>query len=295
MQERKLSIPNKKPFLIEESTGFLLDYLDSETLDGNISNVLIRGLSGCGKSELVNQYAATRQRPLAVLEVGRLSEASQIFGSQTLENGNIIYRPGLFLEAIQTQDAIIHLQELNRSETDKALNAIFSVLDDTFRGVWLDELQRVVKVAPGVVFFATVNEGYQFIGTMPIDDALKNRFSINIELGYLPAENETFIISSRTGILPDVAKSLVETANTLRYAQTDPFHISTRQILAMAKLIKRGAPLLLAFKTVLPKADLEEIEKVLLVLQLKDDGEQSDLLQQTKTWIENSVPRYSLI
>lgn len=65
-------------------------YIDSETIDilqkiHTISckhpvNVLVAGRQGCGKSSIVNQYAAVYQRPLATFQVGILSEPLPPFG-----------------------------------------------------------------------------------------------------------------------------------------------------------------------------------------------------------------------
>ena len=293
MLERKLQIPKPQTYLISDANRMLLEYIDAESEEGNNINALLRGPSGCGKSELVNQYAATRQRPLAVLEVGRLSEASQIFGSQTLESGTITFQPGLFLVAIQTPNCVIHLQELNRAESDKALNAIFSVLDETFRAIWLDELQELIQVAPGVTFFATINEGYQFMGTMPVDEALANRFSINMELGYLPPAQETIILTTRAGITHDDAVSLVGVANTLRTAKENSIHVSIRQVLAMGKMVKRGVPLQLALKTVLPSAGMEALEKILLAIQLSG-GNRTSIMRESQG-IEDSINQYGVM
>lgn len=271
MMEQKLHVPDRETFLVSDETRFLLKYVDGVTEKHKNINVLIRGLSGCGKSELVAQFAATRNRPLAVLEVGRLSESSQIFGSKSIENGSIVYKPGLFTEAIQTENAVIHLQEINRSETDKALNAIFSVLDETFRRIWLDELGRTVKVAPGVTFFATMNEGYQFIGTMPLDEALANRFAISIALGYLPASNEQTLILTKTGLPLDQTINLIELVNGLRTNTQEPIHISTRNTLAMADLMLNGASLFLALKATIGTMDRSKLEQVLVVHHLSED------------------------
>jgi len=273
MMEAKLSVPKRVQFMVSEETKFLLKYVDTVSNSGRNINILIRGLSGCGKSELVAQYAASRDRPLAVLEIGRLSESSQIFGSKSIENGSIVYQPGLFTEAIQTENAVIHLQEINRSETDKALNAIFSVLDETFRGIWLDEVQRVIKVAPGVTFFATMNEGYQFIGTMPIDEALANRFAVNIELGYLPKDFEVTLVMTRVKLPPTQAVDLIELVNRLRTNSQEPIHISTRNVLAMADLLLNGASMFLALKATIGSVEKEKMEQILMELHLdSEDG-----------------------
>lgn len=125
-------------------------------------NVLVTGRQGCGKSSLVTQYAAVFNKPLATFQVGILSEPGQLFGEYVLRDGETRYNQFLFPQALQTPNCVIHLEEINRPEYPKALNMLFSILSDG-RKVWMDEL-GLLKVAEGVVCFATLNEGEEFIG-----------------------------------------------------------------------------------------------------------------------------------
>ena len=268
-----LVVPDRKPYVVSNENKAILQYVDGCSSRGEIVNVMVKGLSGCGKSDLVSQYAATRNRGIAVLEIGRLSESGQIFGSMVAQDGSTYYSPGLFTKAIQTPGSVIHLQEFNRPENDKALNAIFSVLDETYRSVWLDEV-GLVTVAPGVTFFATLNEGYQFIGTMPVDEALDNRFAVHMSLGYLPAVTENQVLCMRTGIEQIPAGKLVTLANALRGNSQDPVHVSTRQLIEIAKMTHHGLSIFHAFKASLG-SDESKLEGIMMNLHLqgRDAGE----------------------
>ena len=214
---------------------------------------------------------------MAVIEVGRLSDATQIFGSKSLDNGTIVYKPGLFTEAIQTPGCVIHLQELNRPENDKALNAIFSVLDETFRSVYLDEIGSLIKVAPGVTFFATINEGFQFIGTMPVDEALENRFALRLTMGYLPERIEVGLLVATEGMESDAASEIITVANALRHNTQNPVHISVRQTIEMARLIQHGMTVIDAF-TYCVSAESDVLEGVLLNYQLEGKSDRATAL-----------------
>jgi len=263
-----LHIPKQRPFLICQEHKALLAIVQRLSVRGRNSNVLIHGLAGCGKSEMATQFAATNNRPLAVLEVGRLSESSQIFGYMDLQNGQTCYVKGLFTEAITTPGCVVHLQELNRPESDKALNAIFSVLDDGFRSVWLDELHGYVQVAPGVTFFATLNEGFEFIGTMPLDAALEDRFPFKITLGYLPPHCEKNLLLMRGLLDVHQASELLEMIGQLRNNGQTPVHVSTRDTMFMAELMGEGLSTFLAIKTVLG-TDNDKLESILLTEHLQ--------------------------
>ena len=278
--QQSIVISPPRPYMISQENKRLLKIVQKRSLEGRNDNIIIRGPTGVGKSEMVNQFAASNKRPLATLEIGRLSESSQIFGYMDLKEGQTQYVKGLFTNAITTPNCVVHLQELNRPESDKALNAIFAVLDDAFRNVWLDEIQGYVKVAPGVTFFATLNEGYEFIGTIPLDAALENRFPFKLGIGYLPSNYEETLLILKGVVNQDQAKQIVDFVNTLRHNTQDPIHISTRDTIFIAQLVKEGLTSFQALRTVVG-GDINKLESILLSTHLagSDLGE-TDITQQ---------------
>jgi nitric oxide reductase NorQ protein len=258
-----LSVPDVKTFLISEENAEILEAVDKRTARGEHTNLMLLGEQGCGKSEFATQYAATRKRPFAVIEIGRLAEASQIFGYTDLDGDKTKYVEGLFLEAIKVPNAVIHLQEINRPESDKALNSLFSILDNSSREIWLDEIQATVKVAPGVTFFASLNEGYEYIGTIPVDEALRGRFPSKIYLKSLPTEVERDVIETRIGLPRTEIDGFMDVVEKLRTNTQAKTHVSTRDVLNMAEWIKDGLSMFVALKTVIGKAE-DATESVLL-------------------------------
>ena len=67
------------------------------------------------------------------------------------------------------------LDEVNRAENEKVLNVLMPLVDHR-RCVWVEELGREVRVAEGVIFYGTLNEGAYFAGTNNVDNALRDRF-----------------------------------------------------------------------------------------------------------------------
>ncbi|MBN2298437.1 MAG: AAA family ATPase [Deltaproteobacteria bacterium] len=228
-------------------------------------NVLVAGKPGCGKSTLVRQFAARNKRPLAVFQVGILSEPGQLFGEHRLKDGRTYYQPFLFPQAIQTPGCVIHLEEINRPEHPKALNMLFSVLSED-RSVWTDEL-GYIRVAPGVIFFATLNEGDEFVGTEMLDAALRDRFYVTI-LDYLPMDVETKVLHKKTGIDEGDALTIVNVANRLRSNTQEPMIISTRHTLMIAEMISVGASIKDAVINSL-QMNNDVLETVLLSLHLE--------------------------
>jgi nitric oxide reductase NorQ protein len=279
--EHILIIPEKKPYIISSVNRERIQLAKKRSDAGKQTNILIKGATGTGKSEMVAQVAADWNRPFCIVPVGGLDSANSIFGRVDLEAGETVYRPGLFLEAIQTENAVIHLEEINRPENDKALNAIFGVLDDTSRSIWIDELQELIHVAPGVTFFASLNEGFEFIGTMPLDVALKNRFAIKMELTILPEYAEAQILAARVdGVDLEAATELVKAVNALRDNPVSPVEVSTRDMLSIAEFMQYGMDFQSAFLTTVDTSS-EVLEQVLLLKHMA--GEETHGLDTTYT------------
>lgn len=227
-------------------------------------NVLVAGRQGCGKSSLVSQYAAVYQKPLATFQVGILSEPGQLFGEYALENGETRYRQFLFPQALQTPNCVIHLEEINRPEHPKALNMLFSILSDD-RQVWMDEL-GLLKVADGVVFFATLNEGEEFIGTELLDPALRDRFYI-VLMDYLPNDVEREVLIKKTGITDEQADDIIHAINKLRTNSELSMEVSTRTTLMIGEMMAAGGTLKEAIITSL-QTNKETLESLLFSLQM---------------------------
>ncbi|MBI5843422.1 MAG: MoxR family ATPase [Deltaproteobacteria bacterium] len=228
-------------------------------------NVLVAGKQGCGKSTMVRQFAARNKRPLATFQIGILSEPGQLFGEHRLKDGETYFQKFLFPEAIQTPGCVIHLEEINRPEHPKALNMLFSVLSQD-RQVYLDEL-GLLKVAPGVVFFATLNEGEEFVGTEMLDAALRDRFYVTL-LDYLPKDVEADVLHLKTGVSRKDAETIVTVSNQLRRNTQEPIVVSTRHTLMIAEMVAVGASVRDAFVFSL-QVSKDALESVLLSLHLK--------------------------
>lgn len=228
-------------------------------------NVLVAGKQGCGKSTLVRQFAARNNRPLATFQIGLLSEPGQLFGEHGLKNGETYFRKYLFPDAIQTPGCVIHLEEINRPEHPKALNMLFSVLSED-RNIYTDELGHI-KVADDVIFFATLNEGDEFVGTEMLDAALRDRFYVML-LEYLPQEVEANVLKLKTGIDGADAQTIVNVASKLRNNSRDPMVVSTRHTLMIAQMVSVGATVEQAFTGSL-QINRDTLESVLLSLHVE--------------------------
>ncbi len=258
-------IPEQDPFFyISKETRDMIDKIKIIS-DKHPVNVLVTGKQGCGKSSLVRQFAAVYNLPMASFQIGILAEPGQLFGEYVLKEGETSYRPYLFPEAIQTPHCVIHLEEINRPEHPKALNMLFSLLAED-RQVWMDEL-GLLKVAGGVTFFATMNEGEEFIGTEMLDPALRDRF-YTVLMDYIPEDVEVEVLTQKTGINREKSREIIEIVNKLRGHSELPMDVSTRTSLMIAELVAAGATIREAIIFSM-QTTKEYLESILLTLHLE--------------------------
>jgi nitric oxide reductase NorQ protein len=236
----QLKVPRPDPnfFILREDLENLNRF--NQMSEKHPVNILTTGNQGCGKSSLVRQFAHIHQRPMATFQVGLLLEAGQLFGQQRLKDGETYYQEFLFPKAIRTPGCVIHLEEINRSESPHALNELFSVLSED-RSIWVDEY-GMIQVAPGVIFFATMNEGESFSGTDEMDEALKDRF-YRIHLEYLPHEVEREVLIRKTRIDGSKADQILKMVNRVRNNDQIRMSVSIRHSLMIAELVAMGASL----------------------------------------------------
>ena len=262
---KQLKIPRLDPnfFILDEDMANLDRF--AKMSEKHPVNILTTGNQGCGKSTLVRQFAHIYQRPMATFQVGLLLESGQLFGQQRLKGGETYYQEFLFPKAIQTPGCVIHLEEINRSESPHALNELFSVLSED-RSIWIDEL-GIVEVAPRVIFFATMNEGDQFAGTDRLDAALKDRF-YRIHLEYLPHEVEREVLVRKTGINHEKADQILKIVNRIRDNEQLDMSISIRHSLMIAELVGLGSSMREALIYSL-QISKDTLESLLLAIQVE--------------------------
>jgi len=262
--------PEEQGFWVSAKNWERLGRVASLSERGEQVNVLVRGPKGCGKTTLARVFASRWRKPFYEVHCGAFVDAEQWFGKDRLNQGETWYRKARFIHAVETSGCVVLLDEINRAHPE-VLNAILGLLDWR-RALWSDDLTYEVRVAPGVVFFATLNEGEEFYGVNPLDAAVRDRFPRTIRLDYPPKREEAAILRAR-GLSFRMAEKLTEFAHTLRKAAR-PLPVSTRQLLVTAEEICEGASLREAVETaIIFSADDSALEKVALqALQWVEDN-----------------------
>jgi midasin (ATPase involved in ribosome maturation) len=179
------------------------------------------------------------------MDCANLKEPRDWFGYKTAENGRVSWVESLFDRAVSKGNVVILLDEITRTPP-MVLNTLMPLLDDR-RFTYLEEKGSVLRVGPGTYFFATMNEGVGYSGTMNLDFAIKDRFTRVIEMDFLKPEDEQNLLVKRTGVDEKSAKDLVDIANQIRSKSRGMENlfsssISTRQLLQAAFDYNAGGP-----------------------------------------------------
>ena len=117
------------------------------------------------------------------------------------------------------------------------------------------------------LFFATLNEGEEFIGTELLDPALRDRFYILL-MDYLPNEVEREVLLKKTGVTEGQAGDILDAVNELRSNSELAIDISTRTTLMIGEMVAAQATLREAISTSL-QTNKEILESILISLHLE--------------------------
>ena len=157
--------------------------------------VFITGLSGNGKTLMVDQACAKTNRELVRANITIETDEDDLLGGFRLVSGNTVWHNGPVVDAME-RGAILLLDEI-----DLASNKIMClqpVLEGS--GVYLKKVNRWVKPKSGFNVIATANtkgkgsEHGQFIGTNILNEAFLERFAITLEQSYPTAATEKKIL-----------------------------------------------------------------------------------------------------
>ena len=258
-------------------------------------NIMMTGPAGCGKTMAAKSLVNSLDRPDYYFNLGATQDprSTLIGNTHFSQEEGTYFSQSLFVEAIQTPNAVILLDELSRAHPD-AWNILMTVLDYGQRYLRLDEANGsdTIRVADGVTFVATANIGNEYTSTRVMDKALMDRFTI-VEMDVLTEEDENSLLnmmfpSVDSTVLGNVAKiaTLTRTESGSDTARITS-GISTRTTVELCGLLYDGFSLQEAAEvSIYPQydstggVDSERTFVKQIVQKFCDDGSSDDLFNE---------------
>jgi len=157
--------------------------------------VYITGLSGNGKTMMVEQVCAATKRELIRVNITRETDETDLIGSYELIDGNTIRREGPAIVAMR-RGAVLLLDETDYGS--ERLLCLQPILEG--KPYFDKKTGEVIHPAPGFNVIATANtkgkgsDDGRFIGANVLNDAFLERFAITVEQEYPPAAAEGKIL-----------------------------------------------------------------------------------------------------
>jgi len=255
-------------------------------------NIMMTGPSGCGKTMAAKALVNATGRPEFYFNLGATQDPrATLIGNTHFEKAKgTFFAESVFVKAIQTEKAIILLDELSRAHPE-AWNILMTVLDEGQRYLRLDEKDGspTIKIADGVCFIATANIGSEYTATRVMDRALLDRFTI-IEVEALDVKKEhTLLKKLYPGVSDSRLLAIAEiTGMTRKELKTETPRIttmvSTRMAVEMGSLMFDGFNLQEAAEVAIypffsPEGGVDSERTFMnqLVQKFVDDGSDEDL------------------
>ena len=211
-------------------------------------NIMMVGPAGCGKTQAAKALPEATGRPFFYFNLGATQDPrATLIGNTHFKDGETTFDESAFVRAIQTENAVILLDELSRAHPE-AWNILMTVLDEGQRYLRLDEDVNAptIHVASGVSFIATANIGTEYTSTRVLDRALMDRFEI-IEVDILTLMQEEALLTKRYG--KTVSKALIHSVADIADATRKEWRseegklttmISTRMTVRVCELLADG-------------------------------------------------------
>lgn len=181
----------------------------------------ISGLSGNGKTTMVEQTCAKLKREAIRANISIETDEDDLIGGNTLVDGNVVYRDGPVLTAMK-RGAVLILDELDRGSNK--LMCLQAILEG--KPYFNKKTGEVVQPAPGFNIVATANtkgrgsDDGKFMSAQILDEAFLERFAITVEQAYPSMATERKIILGKMGKVnkldEDFAEKLVTWADVIR-------------------------------------------------------------------------------
>lgn len=205
--------------------------------------VFITGLTGNGKTTMVEQVCAKLKRECIRVNVSIETDEDDLVGGRTLIDGNITFQEGPVLLAMR-RGAVLLIDEIDRGSNK--LMCIQGILEG--KPFFNKKTGDVINPAPGFTVIATANtkgqgsDSGKYIAAQILDEAFLERFPITVEQEYPTSKIERKIVinnmKAHNCVDEDFADKLVKWAEVIRKTYMEEAideMISTRRLVHIVR------------------------------------------------------------
>jgi midasin (ATPase involved in ribosome maturation) len=248
---------------------------------GHFTVTYITGLSGNGKTTMVEQVCATLKRECIRVNITAETDEDDLLGGMRLIDGNTQFVYGPVIEAMR-RGSVLLLDEVDLG-SDK-LMCLQPVLEG--KGIYMKKINEFVQPAKGFAIVATANtkgrggdHSDRFVGTKILNEAFLDRYNFTIEQEYPPRSTEERIVKKYMESMnvqdEGFADKLVRWADIIRksfYEGAVDDVISTRRLIDIVKGYSIFGNKEVAIKLALARFDVSVAEGFYTLYSKLDDN-----------------------
>jgi hypothetical protein len=263
----------------------------------NFTTIYITGMSGNGKTTMVEQICAKLKRECFRVNIIGSTDEDDLFGGLRLVNGDTAWEDGPVLKAMK-RGAVLLLDEVDLGS--EKLMCLQPVLEG--KGVYVKKKNEWVTPADGFCVIATANtkgkgsDDGRFVGTNIMNEAFLDRFDYTYEQDYAPKATEKKILlkaMKKYGVQDnDFVENLINWADMIRKSFKEGAVneiISTRRLLNIVKAYSVFKNKIKAVTMSLARFD-NETQNAFMSLYKKIDGDPALTDKVEQKPVEADVP-----
>jgi MoxR-like ATPase len=181
-------------------------------------HVMAIGPTGSGKTALANDFFYSINKPYARINFSEGIDEFQLVGHLTKgKDGQVMFVEGLITMAMKYGFGLV-LDEVNMAEAD-VLSILHGVMDYGHLTIPYND-NEIVKAHPDFFIIGCINPPEDYAGAKEMNQATLSRFRWIMEVDYLDASDEAFVVMEQSGVSnPMMAEQLVSIANDCRAAK----------------------------------------------------------------------------